>query len=383
LKILHVISSLNPEGGGPAETLRQFTPELIKLGHDVTAVTLDSPDAAWINSFPGNVIALGPGKSSYQYTADLVPWLKKNVSQFDAVVVRAIWQYHSFAVWKALRGSRIPYVVFTHGMLDPWFKKQYPLKHLKKWLYWPWAEYRVLRDARAVLFSSEEECRLARESFWLYRCTEQVVNYGTSAPPGDSEQQKEVFYSAFPETRNKRVFLYLSRIHPKKGCDLLINAFASVAKKDETLHLVMAGPDQTGIKTELEKMANQAGIENRITWTGMISGDLKWGAYHSAEVFVLPSHQENFGIVVAEALACGVPALISNKVNIWQEVLADKAGIVADDTLEGTKILLNSWLDLPAEIQKEYSRQAIQTFQTRFEIQQAAKSLVKVLDDII
>ena len=133
MKVLHVISSLNPEYGGPVETLRQFAPELIRLGHELTTVTLDDPDDHWIDSFPGTVIALGPARSSYRYTPHLLPWLKQNTHQFDAVVVRAIWQYHSYAVWKALRHSKVPYVVFTHGMLDPWFKKQYPLKHLKKW----------------------------------------------------------------------------------------------------------------------------------------------------------------------------------------------------------------------------------------------------------
>ena len=253
MKILHVISSLNPEGGGPAETLRQFIPQLLNLGHEVTTVTLDTQGAPWLEKFPGIVIALGPAKGSYKYSSKLAPWLKQYTSDFDAVVVRSIWQYHSYAVWKALKRSNTPYVVFTHGMLDPWFKKHYPLKHIKKWLYWPWAEYRVLRDASAVLFTSEEECRLARESFWLYRCNERVVNYGTSAPPGVSEQQKESFYSTYPETKNKRLLLYLSRIHPKKGCDLLIEAFSSVAKRDETLHLVMAGPDQTGLKGKLEE----------------------------------------------------------------------------------------------------------------------------------
>jgi len=379
VKILHVISSLNPRGGGPAETLRQFIPELTALGNDLTTVTLDSADAPWIKGFPGRVVALGPTRNSYRYTPRLLPWLRENAPDFDAVVIRAIWQYQSFAVWIALRHSETPYYVFTHGMLDPWFKKQHPLKHLKKWLYWPWAEYRVLRDARAVLFTSEEECQLARESFWLYKCNERVVNYGTAAPPTDTENQKNAFITAFPETENKRILLYLSRIHPKKGCDLLIKAFGSVAERDTSLHLVMAGPDKTNWRPALETLAREAGIQDRITWAGMLNGEIKWGAYRSAEAFILPSHQENFGIVVAEALACGVPVLISNKVNIWHEVITDKAGVVADDTLNGTKQLLTAWLDLPPDIKTEYRNQAVQTFQSRFEIRQAARSLMAVL----
>lgn len=382
MKILHIISSLNPAGGGPCETLRQFIPVLLDLGHDPTTVTLDSPAAPWLEKFPGKVIALGPARSSYQYSPRLLPWLRDNAFNFDAVVVRAIWQYHSFAVWRALRHCQVPYVVFTHGMLDPWFKKQYPVKHLKKWLYWPWAEYRVLRDARAVLFTSEEECRLARESFWLYKCNERVISYGTSEPPMEIDHQKQSFFTTFPETRDKRLILYLSRIHPKKGCDLLINAFTSIAARDKSLHLVMAGPDKDNWRPKLEILAKDTGVQERITWTGMLTGDKKWGAYRNAEVFILPSHQENFGIVVAEALACGVPVLISNKVNIWREVLADNAGIVADDTLDGTKQLLNNWLDLGSEKQEIFRQQATHTFASRFEIKQAAQSLLDILVDI-
>ena len=98
-----------------------------------------------------------------------------------------------------------PYFVFPHGMLDPWFKRTYPLKHLKKLLYWPWAEYRVLRDAAAVLFTSEEERRLARESFWPYRCNEVVVNYGTAAPEIDLASAREDFFGSFPQLRGQAV----------------------------------------------------------------------------------------------------------------------------------------------------------------------------------
>ena len=85
------------------------------------------------------------------------------------MIVNGIWQYNSFGAWRVTPHSSTPYVVVTHGMLDPWFKRAFPFKHLKKWLFWPWADYRVLRDAAAVLFTSEEERRLATQSFWLYR----------------------------------------------------------------------------------------------------------------------------------------------------------------------------------------------------------------------
>jgi glycosyltransferase involved in cell wall biosynthesis len=246
-------------------------------------------------------------------------------------------------------------------------------------MYWPWAEYRVLRDAEAVLFTCEEERVLARSSFWLYRCNEVVVNYGTSKPKGNPNQEREEFFRHYPELRGKKLALFMGRIHPKKGCDLLIDAFARVFGRDPEWHLVIAGPDQVGWQKDLNYQAAQLGLASRITWAGMISGVMKWGALRAAEIFVLPSHQENFGIAVAEALAAGVPALISNKVNIWREIEHDKAGIVSEDTLPGICTLLQSYVDMSAERKLAMRDAAAGCFEQRFEIKKAARTLHAVL----
>src|SRR5204862_6885193 len=144
--------------------------------------------------------------------------IEQRRSGYDAVIVHGIWQYSSFGVWRALRGTSTPYYVFPHGMLDPWFNRAYPLKHLKNLFYCPWAEYRVLRDAAAVLFTSEEERRLARRSFSPYQCKEVVVNYGTAAP-ANLESARNAFFDALPNLRGERFFLFLGRLHEKQGCD--------------------------------------------------------------------------------------------------------------------------------------------------------------------
>ena len=325
------------------------------------------------------VHALGPGALTYCYARRLLPWLRANAHRYDAVIINGIWQYHSYAAWCALHRSDTPYFVFTHGMLDPWFKRRYPLKHLKKWMYWPWADYRVLRDARAVIFTCEEERRLARESFWLYRAREAVSSYGTSDPTADRATAAAGFVRVHPELQEKRIVLFLSRIHPKKGCDLLLDAFAGAARRDSRLHLVMAGPDQTGWMASLQSRAERLGIGEAVTWPGMLQGDRKWGAFAASEVFCLPSHQENFGIVVAEALACRKPVLISNRVNIWREVEADAAGFVDDDTVDGTVRNLQRWLSLSGEDYDRMSGRAQECFASRFHVRRAAERLVEIV----
>lgn len=382
MNILHIISSVNPAGGGPIEGIKQLGTSLEFADHKVEIASLDDPNAAFLKQSPLPVHPLGPATLRYGFSPRFMPWLRANRSRYDAIIVNGIWQFHSYGTWRALRNSSTPYVLFAHGMLDPWFKKRYPLKHLKKWMYWPWAEYRVLRDAQAVLFTCEEERVLARQSFWLYRCNEVVVSYGTAKPKGDPELERREFFTRYPDLRGKKLALFMGRVHPKKGCDLLIEAFAKVFAQQPDWHLVIAGPDQVGWQEQLNYRAAQLGLAPRITWTGMVGGPMKWGALRAAEVFVLPSHQENFGIAVAEALAAGAPALISNKVNIWREVETDRAGIAAEDTLEGTCKLLQSYVELPQEQKLAMRQAACECFEQRFEIKKAAKTLHAILSHV-
>jgi glycosyltransferase involved in cell wall biosynthesis len=298
------------------------------------------------------------------------------------VIVQGLWQYSSFGVRRALRGTPTPYFVFPHGMLDPWFKRTYPLKHLKKLLYWPWAEYRVLRDAAAVLFTSEEERRLARESFWPYRGSEVVVNYGTAAPEIDLASAREDFFGDFPRLRGRRFLLFLGRLHEKKGCEELIQAFASIhnsSSADRSIELVMAGPcADHAYQEHLKRLALGA---SGVTFTGMLEGNPKWGAFSAADAFILPSHQENFGIAVVEALAAGTPVLISNKVNIWREIVADEAGYVENDDLAGTTRLIERWVAAAPDVRAAMKGKARECFVRHFEINRATDSLLKVLGD--
>lgn len=379
MKILRVIRSLRPEGGGPVEGIYQSTTQLVAKGHQVELLCLDTPGGDYLERFQVQVHAIGPAVGTYGYCSRLGKWLEDNCSRFDAVIVHGLWQYIGYAVRKALKNKPVPYYVFTHGMLDPWFKRHYPLKHYKKLVYWLIAEYKVLRDARYVLFTTQEECRLARESFSIYSCNEYVVNYGTGGQIGDPQQQKETFYARFPALRESNYILFLSRIHPKKGIDLLFEAFSRVKDSAGDLKLVVAGPNQVSWASQLKAQADQLGIASNLIWTGMLEGDVKWGAYLAADAFILPSHQENFGIVVAEALSCSTPVLISNKVNIWREIEEDGAGIVADDTSDGCEVVLRSWLKQDAGTKLQMSENARKCFNKRFEISAAADALIEVL----
>ncbi len=379
LKILQLVHTLDPSVGGVAASVLALSRGLARRGHKLDIVVLDDSASPWLADIALPIHALGAGLTSYRYSSKLLPWLKKQGGDYDRVIVNGIWQYLSFAAWRRYAGSSIPYYVFPHGMLDPWFKETFPLKHLKKWLYWPWAEYRVLRNAAAVIFTSEEERSQARKSFWLYRCREKVSPLGVEAPPISSNAKSE-FLSRYPQLQNTRIFLFLGRLHPKKGCDMLLEAFAQMRSND-SISLILAGPDQVGWESDLRRQVTRLNLTNRIVFTGMLEGPMKQGAFASAEAFVLPSHQENFGISVVEALAARVPVLISNRVNIWPEIEADRAGYVESDDLAGTTRLLQRWIDTAPAEREMVRENARRCFEQRFEIDRAVESLLQILNE--
>jgi glycosyltransferase involved in cell wall biosynthesis len=380
MRLLHVICTTDPESGGPIEALNRISDVMVRDGHTIQAVSLESPGEAAKRKFTFPLVGIGRGVGRYRFVTSLTPWLKRNAGNYDAVILHGLWNYSSAGAWRALRMQRTPYFIFAHGMMDPWFKAKYPLKHLAKQLYWTLIEGRVLRGARRVLFTCGEEMVQARNIFRGHPYHEAVVLFGTADPGANNISAADEFRDAFSALKNRRFLLFLSRIHPKKGCDLLIKAYADcIAEIPADLDLVVAGPDQVGWARELKVLASELGVADRIHWTGMLAGSLKWGAFRAAEAMILPSHQENFGFVVAEAMACSTPVLISNKVNIWREVEASHAGLVEPDTLEGARNLIYRFVALSPEERATMRRDAREGFLRDFDIEVSARDFATLI----
>ncbi len=384
MKILHVISSVNPRHGGPIDSINTLSAVWLRQGHICHVACLETEDAAWVQTSSMTVFALGtrsfkamPGKG-YGYSPKLTAWLKRHAEDYHVVIVHGLWNYASLGSWRALHGSRTPYYVFTHGMLDPWFNEAFPIKTMYKSLFWKLFENRVLRDAHGVLFTASEERDLASRSFKPYVARPYVVGLGTRDDTGDPATQRRAFAEAMPQLNGRRFLLFLSRIHPKKGADLLIEGFAPQAALSPDLDLVIAGPDSAGLARELQDLASRLGIGDRVHWPGMLTGDVKWGAFRSAELFALTSHQENFGIAVAEALVVGTPVLITRKVNIWHEIEDDGAGIVVTDTIEGVSEGVRRFCAMSAASRAVMSARARQCFVERYDIEAVATGLLRV-----
>ena len=368
--IIHVIHSIDPAHGGTTEAVRL----LAQLPGAVSSVVLsaDDPGTGWGSGWPCQVRLLGPAKTKFGWTSKWESGLRDLLQPGAVVVVHGLWQYHALAAARAARAANVPLLIYPHGMLDPWALRQ---SRWSKYAAW-WAFNRwVFRQAAAVCFTTEDERRLAAPKLGKIRAAQVIVPLGVEEPPSSPVMLKAEFECAHPSLVGRRVFLFLGRLHPKKGCDMLLEAFArwrATGDPGGAVHLRLVGPPHTPqYQAALEQQCQALGLSigQDVSFAGNVAGRDKWLELAAAEVLVLPSHQENFGLVVAEALACEVPVLLSDKVNTAPFIAQHGAGCVADDTVAGTQQLLQAWSRSSADEKAAARRQARQLYEQLFSLQ--------------
>lgn len=368
-RILHILPTLNPEAGGLSEAVRNIISYAASPGISHEVLCLDDPEANFLKQMTCPTHALGKGFSAWNYHPGLLDWLRQNLWTYHKVIVHGLWQYLSFAVsrvWTSARMEGAKLYVMPHGMLDPYFQraKGRKLKAMRNVLFWQMVERLLVNNADGILFTTKTEALLAKDTFRPYRPKHtEVLGLGIKLP-------------ALPAHKaGSGYLLFLGRLHPKKGLDLLIRSYLILKSGQENLPgLVIAGP---GLDTEYGKqMLLLAGGDRNIVFPGMLSGEAKWQAFQDCGAFVLPSHQENFGIAVVEALACGKPVLISDKVNISGDILESSAGLVAPDDIPGTIELLRCWISLSNSAKAELGENAGRLFEQKFTETVVAEKMV-------
>ncbi|MEJ5961895.1 glycosyltransferase [Pedobacter immunditicola] len=375
--------------------------EISRFGINNEVVTLDDPQKHHCST-TYIIHALGPSKGPWSYSGKLIPWLKSNLSRFDAIIVHGLWLFQNFGVSKALSDYRrnaaqqmsenaAPKLfIMPHGMLDPYFQRSSSrkLKAIRNWLYWKLIEGKIINAAEGLLFTCKEECRLANEPFTPYQPKNKlIVGLGITAPPAYTLLMKEAFQTKCRGIENHSYILFLGRIAEKKGIDLLLHAYEklfihSLAKKKEKLpKLVIAGPGlETSYGKKIYSMVYQNPfLKSSVFFPGMLENESKWGAFYGCEAFVLLSHQENFGIAVVEALACAKPVIISNQINISREINEADAGLIEDDTMEGTLKAFRTWLHMSDHEKLEMRNRARMCFENEFAIGPATSRLLNAI----
>ena len=392
MKILHVIDSMNPEMGGVCQAVRTIISSMnseIQVINEI--VSLDNPNAAYLKDNSFIIHALGPSVGPWAYSSKILPWLLENSINFNFIIVHGLWLYPGFAIQQILKKDILcmPKIfIMPHGMLDPYFQqaRNRKLKALRNVIYWKFIEHILIKLSDGLLFTSQDELLLARVPFKpYYPKIEKVIGLGIETPPTYDKKMANAFFELCPELINQKYILYLGRINDKKGVDILIDSYYKLLKdnahKFHVPKLVIAGPGLNSNFGQIiyKKVKDVPVLSEQVFFPGMLTDDTKWGAYYNCSVFILPSHQENFGISVVEALACKKSVLISNKINIWREIDSLDAGIINDDSVEGTYDSLIKWCSLSDLRTEQMSKNSYKCFKQFFMAEQTTAQLVNFL----
>jgi glycosyltransferase involved in cell wall biosynthesis len=325
MNILHLIATLAPESGGPAQACLEMASAVAARGHNVSIYTTDfgghpkpsTPEQAAVD------IQVFPVQwpSAWKPSFPMARQLADRIDTYDVVHLHSLYLFHDWVGGVMARRAKVPYIVRPHGLLDPYIWKR---SRARKWLTEVLFQTRVLEHAAAIHYTSELEREISAP--YAGPAPPRIVPLGVRLDELETLPSPEIFHQRFPETAGRRVVLFLSRLHEKKGLDLLVPAFAAALQGAPDLHLAIAGPDD-GVLERTQALVREHGIAQHTTFTGMLKGEDKLSAFAASSMFALPSYSENFGIAVVEAMAAGVPVVISDQVNIYRDI-ADRGAIV-------------------------------------------------------
>ena len=341
MRILHVIPSFAPRYGGPIVAAAGLTRELARRGHDVTVATtnVDGPgelDVPLNRPVPmdGVDVWYFPIQRPrwYHFSAPMGRALRDMVRQSVVVHIHSVflWPTTIAAFW--CRRYGVPYVVHVAGSLDPVsLAKRYEgprasvVSRTKKWLYLKTLGRLDLGGAAALHLTSEVELESARRLRFAHG---RLIPLGADAPPRPGTDDRAAVEQRYPGLQGRKVVLFLGGLHPIKGLDVLADAAGSLAESRDDFSLVVAGSGAPGYEAEVRDLVDRCGLSERTVFTGMVVGEDKWQLLRAADVFVLPSRHENFGIAVVEAMASGTPVVVSDQVGIYREISQAGAGLV-------------------------------------------------------
>jgi glycosyltransferase involved in cell wall biosynthesis len=324
VRVVHVVPAISQRFGGPSNV-----PGLVRClashGVDATLLTTDAdPEERLEVPLNERVVRDGVAyrfhhawrvSGRYGLAPSMLADLRRSLAACDLVHIHWLYNFSCIAAARAAVAAGVPFVVQPRGSLDPlMFRKNRLLKRV----YLDTVGRPLLTRAAAVVFTAEQERQLAqyapRRPEWIVPNGLDMANYQDLPPRG-------TFRAEFPEVDGP-FLLSLGRLSRQKGLDLLLRAFERIAAVRPDLRLVLAGPDHEGYEAHVRAMVRQLDLERRVLFTGMLTGRHKLAAFVDADLFVLPSYFENFGAVIIEALACGLPVVISDQVNIHRELSA-------------------------------------------------------------
>ena len=348
MKILHVIANLASRYGGPPKACFEMARATAQLGHDISIYTTNQDGQTQLRVpirktvYKDNVkIRYFPIQTPrfWGYSFPLARELQKRIWSFDIVHIHSLYLFHNMISGHYCRKYNIPYLIRPHGTLDPYIYKRHRFrKSIMELLF----ERKNFKYSHAINFATEEEMKLASDSPLMLKSKGIVVPLGLDLTEYENLPEYGKFRSKYPGISRNKIVLFFSRINFIKGLEVLTRAFSKVTDFRADVHLVIAGPDNEGFGNKVKKwLADRKNIRIVRHSQDCFRVRDKLSILRDSDIFVLPSYSENFGISVIEAMACGLPVIISDRVNIWREVLHSGAGkvIPCDENLLAESIL--------------------------------------------
>ena len=356
MKILHVFSALAPRYGWVVDMVSGMCGEQAQIGHKVTVFTtnldwertldvpLDQPvftNGVEVRYFPISSIQ-NTFVRKFAYSRSLARALRRRVWDYDIVHLHGLYLFPVLAAGYSCRAAKVPYVVTPYGILDPFTHRK---NRLMKESYFALFGRRDLNNAATVHFMTKGELECA--AGFGVRAPTAVIELGIDLKKYMPTSSNGLLSSRYPATVGKRLIVYLGRISYSKGLDLLARAFGHVARSRQDAHLLLVGPDHEGYGSVVRRILDEEGVSRRVTFTGMIPEREKIDALCAADVFVLPSYVEGFGIAMIEAMACRRPVVITSGSHMKHAVDRAAAGLVVNVSVDELAHALVQLLDDP------------------------------------
>ena len=378
MKVLHVIPSLSPQDGGPS-----FAMPLIARGLDISGVQVDVATTEGsrerrTNQNGVNVLYFRRQSEFYKVSLPLSRWLSEHIRDYDLVHIHGLFSYSSYTAATLAAKKGVPYIIRPLGVLNRW-----GMQNRRKWLKrfsFSFIELRIIRNAAAIHYTSQQEKLQAEEAG--VRNESVVIPLGVDLSGFRELPGPEPFYEKFPHARYRDIILFLSRLDPKKGLDLLLCAFADVHRHNASKLLVIAGDGDDQFVNGLRRLSEELGTANSILWTGFLAGDDKLTAMATASLFVLPSYSENFGIALVEAMAAGLPCVMSDQVGIADDAKEYDAGLVVPCETEALASAMKRLIDDP-ELRGCLSINARRLVDDRFSLETMTDSLMRLYGQVL
>lgn len=372
-----MVASVNEHIGGPAVSVTSLAQSLSKQGTISHLLTLDyqqhgqqiTAEGVKLHSYPASFVT----QSFRGFHPQASHTLRQLASsELNLIHNHGLWMFPNLYARQAAVKSNLPLLISPRGMLESW-----SLKHsrAKKWLAWILYEQQNLKSATLFHATSINEAQSIRQLGFQQPIA--LIPNGVSLPHTIIPSKRELLIQSFPELNHKKWLLFLSRIHPKKGLDNLLKVWQKLALDFSDWHLLIAGSDLIGYQAELEALTTELGLQKRVTFTGMLTGERKNAALGNADLFVLPTHSENFGIAVAEALAYGIP-VVTTKGAPWQDLTTYKCGWWIDNNPQLLATALAEGMQVTCEERKDMGLRGRNLVATKYSWDFIAKEMSSV-----